>query len=557
MAFLYKYLSVLAILLTISNPVLANTQAIASVSSNSILLGDIFILNVEVNDTGSEYQLDSSVLANDFSVSRPSRNQQSSYINGKSSKKTQWTVRLQAKKIGTFTIPALKLGDLFTAAIEIEVKQPGDQPNSAENAPIFIENSINKSRVYINQSFVLTSKIYISENINNGDIQPPVLSGASIELSGDKQQNKSVRNGILYQVLSYQYLITPSQSGEVKITSPLLVGSVRKTIAVSEWQNKIIASPINIRGNNLNLTVKSIPTDFQGDWLISEDVRLLENNNLQQEEFHVGDPITRSISLQIASVPLDKMPNIPLNYDNSLRYYPDKDELKQGQIDNLLYSERTITHAIIAKKSGELILPEIKIAWWNSVTEKQQFTTLPAQTLNIKAALKEETAQSFPIPSQPAISQTENFGHDLSGQLLAWKISTFSLLLALLLLLFYHFRSKPKTLRNEIQNTDINNHTYLLLLSALQKAQPATVYACLLRYLQSQQAHITQLQQFLTLTDLSQDNKQQLAANLQQLELACAGQPHHWEAKKLIELVKQHQQLKNLNASESLLTLNP
>lgn len=556
MAFLYKYFSVLAILLTISTPVLANTQATASVSNNQILLGDVFILNVEVNDTGSEYQLDSSVLANDFTASRPSRNQQSSYINGKSSKKTQWTIRLQAKKIGTFTIPAFKLGDLFTQAIKIEVKQPGDQTEVSDNLPIFIENSIDKSAVYINQTIFLTSKIYISENINSGDIQPPILIGASIENSGEQQQNQTVRNGILYQVLTYQYQITPSQAGDVKITSPLLSGSIRKTVAVNEWQNKIIASAINIRGNNLNLTVKNIPSDFQGDWLISEDVRLLENNDLQQQEYHVGDPITRSISLQIASIPLDKMPEIPLNYDNTLRYYPDQDDLKQGDINNLLYSQRTITHAIIAKQSGKLVLPEIKILWWNSITEKQQETVLPAQTLMIKAAIKEQTTAPYVMPPQTNINSDNTLVNDLSGQLLAWKISTFSLLFALLLFVFYHFRSRENN-SPKVNDFEVNTAPYLLLLKALKKAQPVAVYGCLLRYLQSQQAQITQLQQLLTFTNLPQESKQQLAYNLQQLELACAGQTHHWEAKKLMELIKQHQQLNDLNSTTSVETLNP
>ena len=88
------------------------------------------------------------------------------------------------------------------------------------------------------------------------------------------------------------------------------------------------------------------------------------------------------------------MPQIKLNYNNSMRYYPDKDDLKQGKINNKLYTQRTITHAIIANKAGQLVLPEIKIPWWNSVTDKQEFATLPAQTLTIKAAPSTNNNQS-------------------------------------------------------------------------------------------------------------------------------------------------------------------
>ncbi|WP_413692754.1 BatD family protein [Pseudoalteromonas sp. KJ10-2] len=123
MPFIQKLINVSLLLIAFCMPAMAATQATASISSNTIYLGDTFYLTVQVDDKGSEYQLDTSQLSEDFNVGSPSRSQQTSYINGDFTQQTTWTVSLQAKSVGQFTIPALQLDDLKTQAINIEVKQ--------------------------------------------------------------------------------------------------------------------------------------------------------------------------------------------------------------------------------------------------------------------------------------------------------------------------------------------------------------------------------------------------------------------------------------------------
>ena len=574
MQFLQKCLTIILLLVTFSMPAISETQATASVNSNSVFLGDTFILTVEVNDTGSDYQFDTSELNNNFVVGRPSRSQQTSYINGEFTQQITWSLRLQAKKLGELTIPSFKIGDVSTQAIKIEVNKPGKQQQSTANNTIFIESTINKNKVYIDQPVILESKIYVAESISNADVQAPILEGANIEqVVLDQPASQIVRNGLRYQVFTYQYTITPSTSGEVTITSPLLTGAVQKIQQVNSYQQRRVTQAINIRGNDLALSVKEMPANFQGDWLISEDVRLIENNDLHAKEYAVGDPITRSISLQVASIALDKMPEIKLNYDSSLRYYPDQDDLKKGTIDNVLYSQRTITHAIIANKSGELVLPEIKIAWWNSKTEKQEFATLPAQTLTIKPALTNNTANdSSNINSNNINSSTDqsaltaaaqqkknNVNDDQSTQLIIWQISTLVLLLLLILLSFYHLNvvKNNKVIMQKPKLTNSKSQQYKALLNTLKQAKPNDVYASLLRYFQSQHPSIKLLQQISVFTGLSEENKQQLQENLQQLELACSEKSHHWDAEKLLTLVKLHHQVTSQSDLNHITNLNP
>jgi len=577
MPLLHKYLSAILLLVTISMPAMAKTEASASISTNDIYQGDSFVLTVEVNDTGSEYQFDTTALNKDFTVSRPSRSQKTSYINGEFTQNITWLVRLQANKVGSFTIPSFTLGDAKTNAIDIAVKEPTKQQQSSSTDTIFIVNTVDKESVYPDQTVTLESKIYVSENVIDGDIQPPSLAGAKVErIQADIPQSQVIRNGLRYQIFTYQYKIIPSIIGTNKISSPLLVGAIRKSVSSNNWQNNVVAQPINIRGNELTFTVKAMPAGFQGDWLISEDVRLIENNDLQAKDYKVGDPITRSISLQVAGIPLEKMPEIKLNYDTALRYYPDQDDLKQGTINDTLYSQRTITHAIIANKSGKLVLPEIKVAWWNSETETQEFATLPAQTLFIKAAAIQNnnsnaSNSSIPLDSNQAdltdaatqqtnnVSANANNSKDLSTQLIAWQITTFILLILLLLLIIYHLKNKngPKQVTQKPQHKATDNQYYQAAIAALNSGKADEVYASLLRYFQSQQPSIVVLMQVSRFTGLNDENKQQLLESLQQLELACSQKSHHWDAETLLKLIKLHHKTTIMSDTNHITDLNP
>ena len=570
MPFIQKCLHISLLFIAMCLPAVAATQATASISSNTIYLGDTFYLTVQVDDTGSEYQLDTSQLSDDFNVGSPSRSQQTSYINGDFTQQTTWTVSLQAKSVGKLTIPALTLDDLTTQAIPIEVKQPGKQQQSTSSDTIFIENTINKDSVYIDQPVIVDTKIFVSENVTNGDIQPPTLNDASIEpIDVDQQQSQVIRNGLRYRVFHYQYKVTPSVAGDVSITSPLLTGSVRQVTRVNGWQDRVKTTPINIRGNNLSLTVKSMPAGLKGGWLISEDVRLIENNDLQAEQHFVGEPITRSISLQVASIALEKMPEIDLNYDKSLRVYPDQDDLKQGTINGLIYSQRTISHAIIANKSGELVLPEIKVAWWNSKTEKQEYATLPAQTLTINPAPQStsqtNSANKIQVNQSVPVTDTSNTGignrqtpQEQTRQLLYWQISTLVLLVLLIALSFYHIKkTRHHTVIPKVAKTPKSNASFKTLLKTLKEAKPNQAYLALLRYGQVQQADLNKLQQLCKLSGLDQETKQKLSINLQQLELACAGKAHHWDAQELIKLIKAHHQVTVDSDQSQITNLNP
>ena len=70
-------------------------------------------------------------------------------------------------------------------------------------------------------------------------------------------------------------------------------------------------------GEDIKLNVKPIPIDYQGQWLPSELLSLHQEWQPSPDEFKVGEPITRTITLTVAGLSEEQLPEI--NYGNATR----------------------------------------------------------------------------------------------------------------------------------------------------------------------------------------------------------------------------------------------
>ena len=536
----------------------AQTTIQAFVNNNTIVMGEQLILNISVNDIGSQYQLDSAPLNHDFRVFLPSQSRQRENINGKMSQKTTWKIRLQAKRTGKLLIPSLKVGPLKTQPIAIQVKIYSASKVKDNNNSVFLHNSLSKDNVYLGQTFILTSQVFISKVSDNLELSMPTLDNASIEIYASDQSGSVIRNGIRYKTITRQYKITPHKAGRVTLTPPSLSGSLRKIMRVNQWQNKILAVPINVQSKILHITVKAIPKDFKGEWIISDDLRLIENIDLTKQSYHVGEPITRSVTLKVASIDQDKLPSINFNYPDSLRYYPDKDIFTTQTTNALTYAARTFKHAIIADKAGTLILPEIKIVWWNSKTDKQQITRLPQQTLTILSAKISNLPPVSPVvgPSvatknQPVSASENTFNY--------WKIST--LILAILfagalLLLFLSLRVKKASPEKNSASTP-QTSAYLILQKKLKTGNSTDIYQALLIYAQQRFPTLKSISQLPLMSQLNKEEQIQLRDLLIRLENACSDANKTCATQYLSVLIQKiHKQQTHLLKND-VLRLNP
>ncbi|WP_426358066.1 BatD family protein [Pseudocolwellia sp. HL-MZ19] len=361
----------------------ALTQVTATIDKNPVMDKESFVLQVIADDDIETNALDTSPLLKDFIVGRTSVSTQTSMVNFDTTRTTKWTTVLIARAPGKYTIPALTVESVATAPISIEVLEASSQ-GAAATQDIFITTDISAKEVYVQQQLTLTVKLHFSAELKRGSLSEPTLDGASINQVGKDIEQDSIINGRRYRVIERNYAINPQNSGEFVIKTPLFSGEI---ISPSSRRSQFLSftdtKPVSVLGEDINLSVKPIPDNYQGVWLPSEILNLDQEWQPAGESFMVGEPITRTLTLTAAGLSEEQLPKLEMTSPSGIKIYPDQAELHTGINNGRLVSQKKQNFALVASRVGTYELPEIRLPWWNTVTNRVQYAVIPAKTITI------------------------------------------------------------------------------------------------------------------------------------------------------------------------------
>jgi hypothetical protein len=379
--------TLLLTLFSFSMPVLALNKVTASIDKNPAVVNESIVLTVVADDDVNSNALDTSALIQNFIVGRTSVRSQTSMVNFDTTRTTIWSTVLIARKAGIFTIPAFSIENKRTQPITLTVLAAND-PIAQKQKNIFINSKISSAEIYVQQQVILSVKLYFSAELRRGNLSEPTLKGANVSQVGTDKESDEIVNGKRYRVIERVYAISPQKSGNFVISAPRFSGEImmpssRRSNFLSFGETK----PVSIIGDDINLTVRPIPVTYQGHWLPSEIISLHQewqpalNNN--SNNFIVGEPITRTITLTAAGLSKEQLPKLNMTVPPGLKVYPDQVELHSSMPQNRLVSQAVRSFAIVASQSGTFELPEIVIPWWNTVTNRQEKAVIAAQTITI------------------------------------------------------------------------------------------------------------------------------------------------------------------------------
>jgi len=329
----------LAILLSLNSYAL--TKVSATVDKNPIVVNESLILTVIADDDIDSNALDTSPLLSDFMVGRTSVSSQTSMINFKTTRTTTWTTVLIARKPGEFVIPAFDVNGVKSQTIEIKALA-ADNATATSQQDLFITTQVSAREIYVQQQITLTVKLHFSAELKRGSLTEPTLAGANILQIGKDKESENIINGKRYRIIERIYAISPQQSGDVLLKSPVFSGEIiMPSSRRSNFLSFADSKPVSVIGDDISLTVKPIPTQIDGSWLPSELVALHQEWQPAPAQFHTG-----------------------LNNER-------------------LVSQKVANFAIVASQPGEYLLPDITIPWWNTVTNKAEIATIPGQKITI------------------------------------------------------------------------------------------------------------------------------------------------------------------------------
>ena len=495
-----KLLILLALLAT-SQASFALSTITASIDTNPVMSNESIILTVVADDSVDRDSLDTSPLLKDFILARTEVSSQTNMVNFKTTRTTRWQIVLIPRQTGKLTIPALTLEDHQSKAINIEVIEQGSAKSSPQQN-IFITSELSANDIYVQQLLTLTIKLHIGVQLQRASLTEPSLTNAVIEQIGKDIESDGIVNGKRYRIIERTYAITPEQSGNFTLNTPMFSGDVMvQSRRHSGFMSFGETKPINILGDKLTLTVRPIPDTYPIDantsWLPSELLTLHQEWQPDNLAFKVGEPITRTITLTAEGLGKAQLPTITMNAPAGLKIYPDQAELHSNLTKERLISQKKQNFALVASQAGDYILPKITVAWWNTVTNKYQQAVLPMQTITVhpnadlpQSAIVNKSPIESNLPKlSTAVSTTEPLATPPiiieKANYLQWIFLTLWLITACAWVshIIYLKRKNPASIKSN-KREKTNNH-YLALMAACKQNNAEQALSLILPWLKN------------------------------------------------------------------------
>ncbi len=392
-------------------PMLAQASLQATVDRNPVSADESFTLTLQSD--GSNASPDLSPLKRDFEILGQSQGSTIQIVNGHTSQSVQWQISLSPKHSGQIVIPAITAGGQSSQPITLNVTAGGQAAAAQGAGNLFVDVSAEPRTAYVQQQIIFTVRLYRAVDLGNGSsLSDPVFPGmdAVVQKLGDDHEFQTVRNGKEYIVIERRYAVYPQKEGSFSSDPVVFNGTV---IEASEDDGFFSMDPFNRRARHqrvnsktVTFTVKPAPAAFDGNqWLPTSRLQLSEQWSQNPPRFTVGEPVTRTLTLQANGLPASALPTIEVEGNDALKLYPDQPTLKDNKNDNGILGAREQKFAVIPTRAGKLNLPPIEVKWWNTATDREEVARLPAREITVQPGAPGASAP-LPLPTYAAASSS-------------------------------------------------------------------------------------------------------------------------------------------------------
>ncbi|MEH6450711.1 MAG: BatD family protein [Oleispira sp.] len=488
--YLTQLFSVLTLaLLLLTNSAAAGTLT-ASVDRKQITENDSFRLFLRYDEQVGFGQPDLTVLKKDFRVINQQRANQFRSMNGKTVSFTEWTLMLSPLRSGTLIIPAVEFDGQRSQAIEVSVNELSQSVKNQIAKEFFFDIEVDSKSTYVQAQVIYTEKLYYSVNHEDPTLSEFKVTNAHVMPLGEVRQYNTNINGQRMGVYERRFAIFAEESGEMVIPGQKFSANIVN--AYNRWSR---GRPVSVVAEPIRIAVKSTPSSYpQASWLPSPQITISDRWSKPYSEWQVGEPITRSITINARGLSGSQLPKIALPLVEGLKYYPDQSEHNDKTDSQGIEGVLEQSLAIVPTQSGRVTIPEMRIPWWNVESNRLEYAILPAQTVTVSApetALKIDSSQQNKANTDAANNAAAIRAND-SGY---WIAATLFLLITNLISAFLLWSRSNKPLETETQSAEPSNKERLKQLKkACQQNDPALMRQTLKNWSQ-QEFEISSLDQ--------------------------------------------------------------
>lgn len=330
-------------------------------------------------------------LLRDFEILDRTQSTRMEIVNGRSRSTTQWIVEIAPKRTGDLEIPPLAVGRNTAPGVTLKVTPRESVTDEGEARTLFIETEVDNLEPYVQSQVRLIIRLFQSVNANilDGTLTEPKLEDAVVQRLGDDVRYQTRRGDQGYVVIERRYAVFPAASGPFEMPPILFDGHVADAAYRQALRDRFFSRGrrTRLRSDPIHLDVRPRPEQFDGAyWLPAAALTLGEKWSEQNPAFRVGEPVTRTISMQAQGLDITQLPELDIASIEGAKVYPDKPATKRWADNEWVFGMREQKLAVVPTRAGAFTLPEVRLAWWDTKADEARVALIPARKIEVLPA---------------------------------------------------------------------------------------------------------------------------------------------------------------------------
>ena len=390
-----KYIFSLLLLLCLIGQPLCAAQVNAVADRDRIGLGESLNLQLRV-DGKPDGDPDLSVVKQNWDILNQSSSSQTQIINGNFSRSRVVSLTLMPKNSGTVDIPAICFGQDCSMPVTIQVSE--QQAAATKGDEVRLETEVQPQTVMVGQQVLLTIRVLHRVNLAGAgldNIEPQGVD-TDIEQLGEDRSFETRRDGYLYKAIERRYALFPNEAGQLIIPRLTLQVQVPDNDGFSSFSSR--TRTLRRFSAPLTVAVQSQPTDQNGRlWLPATAVTVSDSWQQQKPQFRVGEPVTRTLTLQVKGLPAAHLPDLKLPLPSNWKSYPDQPVRADSDDDSGRIGTLQQKIAVVPTEAGTMKLPGFDLDWYDVTSQQWQVAKIPAMNVTVAPAAPGTVAQQPPV----------------------------------------------------------------------------------------------------------------------------------------------------------------
>ena len=161
---------------------LGHSEISTRLSSNSIEELESVRLLIRAHNTRESEALDLTGLQDQFHIMGNNTSTQYQYINGRTQSWVDYQITLQPKTVGALTIPPIRIGNLSTKAMTLDVRPLAPSARQQIDELVFYQQQFSSTKAYVQSQILMQRQLFYAGGVQLYGGQPgaPNIENASV-----------------------------------------------------------------------------------------------------------------------------------------------------------------------------------------------------------------------------------------------------------------------------------------------------------------------------------------------------------------------------------------